>query len=108
MTRQRWVAAGVVGALVLIVVLLWTGNRRAALASALPEWTKAYQPPDGVANEVNTLTAAQSWASARCTPLTACCEGRTAGMRTRRTYPDTLATSADSFIGFHLNADGRL
>lgn len=108
MTRQqRIVAAGVTGTLAVAVIVLWAVNKRAR-ARREPSWLDPQQPEQGVAAP---LTAAQSWAANRARPMTACCTGQTAGMRTRRDYPATLVDAPYSLIrgrtSIDLEADGR-
>jgi hypothetical protein len=82
----------------LAVLVLFAVNRRDVLSRAMPAWLDPGQPPDGVAAQLNTLTADQSWAANRARHMTACCADRTAGRRIRRTYPATLAEDPNSFI----------
>lgn len=90
----------VVGLVVVLAVggLMFAMARRDRFNRAAPAWLDPHQPPDGVAAELSTLTAAQSQAANGCTPLSACCADRTAGARVRRTYPGSLAYSDGSFI----------
>jgi hypothetical protein len=108
MTRGVKIGLAVLSGLILAWFVLWSVQRRQAFEAAAPGWLNPGQPPDGVAAP---LTAAQSYAANRCRPMTACCTGRTAGMRTRRTYPPTVAGWSGSFLsaGFNVmgGSDGR-
>ncbi len=97
---REQVATGVVIALLAGgAVALYAINRRADLKRVKgPDWLDVQQPPDGVATDFQTLSADQSWAANRCRPMTACCSGRSAGSRIRKTYPGSLASSDHSFI----------
>lgn len=108
MTRRQQIVAGVIVLVLLAAaVALWAANRRAALMRAMPAWLDPEQPPEGVAAAWGTLSEAQSWAANRATPMTACCAGRSAGSRVRRTYADTLAHDPGSFIRASFDLTGR-
>jgi hypothetical protein len=97
--RRRWriiglVVLAVAGAALFLIAV----TRRVQFYRAAPAWLDPDQPPDGVAAELSTLTADQSWAANRCRNMSACCADQTAGARTRRIYPGTLADSDSSFI----------
>ncbi len=96
--RQITIVAIVAGVLAVAACGCWAVQRRAEDKRVTPEWLNPHQPPEGVAAELSALGPAQSWAANRCTPMAASCADRTAGRRTRRTYPGTLADSPDSFI----------
>jgi len=104
--RQIFISATAAAGLALVVLVLYAINRRDQLARAMPAWLNVQQPADGIAAELNTLTADQSWAANRCRPMTASCTGRTAGTRIRRTYPASLEASDDSFIRAHVSVSG--
>lgn len=97
-------------ALVLVAVgafALYAIGRRAQWARGAPAWLAGGQPPDGIASQLSTLTAAESWAANRCGPIAAPCAGHTAGRRVRRTYPGTLAESEHSLIRGFLRAEAN-
>ena len=99
MDRRRWRIVG----LILVVVdaaglVLVASYRKARFDRAAPAWLDPQQPPDGVAAELSTLTADQSWAANRCRHMTACCGEQSAGSRIRRTYPGTLADAPWSLV----------
>lgn len=106
MDRRRW---RVVGLVVVVLgaagLVLFANYRRARFERAAPGWLNPEQPPDGVAAELSTLTADQSWAANRCRHMTACCPGQTAGSRVRRTYPGSLAESDTSFVRGRLGVE---
>jgi len=106
--RQKITAAVIVGVLLVAVFVVWAANRRDALARAMPAWLDLQQPPDGVAAELTTLTEDQSWAANRARHMTACCPGRTAGQRIRRTYPGCLADSDQSFVRTDVELKARV
>jgi hypothetical protein len=99
MTRRQMIVGGViVGVLGVAVVTLWCVQRRAEGKGVAPAWLDPHQPAPDVASELTVLNADQSWAANRARPMAACCAGRTAGMRVRRTYDGNLADSPYSFI----------
>lgn len=107
-TRQIRAAAIVVGVLLIAVGVLYAANRRDALARAKPDWLDPQQPPDGVAAQLTTLSQDQSWAANRARHMTACCLGRTAGRRIRRTYPGCLADSDTSIVRTQVELEARM
>lgn len=98
MRYNKKVAAVVLVVIAVAAFVLYTIGRRDRLARAMPAWLDPQQPPTGVAGQLSTLSDAQSWAANRCTPMSACCAGNTAGARVRRTYAPNLAESTGSFI----------
>lgn len=94
---------GLIIGLVVLAVLLCSGGFlfvfewRRKDAEHTTGWLEAGQPPLGIANQ-GTAPADQSWAANRCRPMIASCTGLTAATRLRRTYPETLADSADSIV----------
>jgi hypothetical protein len=106
-SRTKMVAVGVVAVLVVAGFVLWAVNRKAELARAKPAWLDPHQPPDGVAAELSTLTADQSWAANRCRPMVASCSDYTAGRRIRRIYDPCLEQSSGSFIRTRFELEGR-
>lgn len=95
MTRNVKIGLGVLGALGVVWFVMWSARRKRVFDANKPPWLDPGQPPAGVAAP---LTAAQSFAANRCRPMSACCVGRTAGLRTRRTYPGTVADSPHSLV----------
>lgn len=104
MTTRHKTLMGIVAVLAAAVLAVWAANRRYAFLRAAPAWLDPQQPPEGVAASWGALNPAESRAANSTSPMTACCAGRGAGRRIRRTYPDTLAASPHSFIraGFDL------
>jgi hypothetical protein len=96
MSRRNQIILGVVGVLVLVLVLMWGVWRRRELDSASPPWLDPRQPPARVG--APGLTPEQSWAANRCRPFSAASRYRTAGLRTRRTYAETVGRDSGSFI----------
>jgi hypothetical protein len=97
-SRQKFVAGLVLLGMLAAVFVLWVANQRADVERSTPAWLDAGQPPDGVAVNMGSLTDAESWAANRASHMSACCPGRGAGSRVRRTYHDTLADNPNSFI----------
>lgn len=90
-TRARLHVIGVIALVVIAVCfVLWAIARKQTYTASVPAWSEFDQPPDGIASQVTTLSADQSWAANRCRPMTASCGNRTAGRRLHRTYPATL------------------
>lgn len=98
MSRYRKPIIWVVVVVLAVVGVFYAIGRQASFNRAMPAWLNPQQPPDGVAAELSTLTAAQSFAANGCPSMTACCADRTAGARVRRTYPGSLAGGSGSFI----------
>lgn len=94
--RSLVVGGGVLVALVLALVFLRKRKPR-------PAWTDPEQPdPVMVAAADPTRRFAGAWA----TPMVGPCPGYSAGSRTLRTYPASLADSCASFIvGFEVGAN---
>lgn len=103
MTRREWTGVAVLAG---VFALLWIADRRKAAVDAVtPPWTDPQQPAEGVAEQLTTLSPGESWAANRCRPMTACCNGRTAGRRVRRTYPATLSEDPNSLISMTIRAE---
>jgi hypothetical protein len=94
----------IVGGVLLVVAALcaWGYQRRAELARRVPSWLDPKQPPENV---TVPLAPAASLAANGCPPMTACCDGRGAGRRVRRTYPGSLADSSSSLVGVRFSAE---
>lgn len=108
MTRQRWILAGAGVVLVLIVAGVMSARARVwqQFANA-PGWLKAYQPPDGIANQAEPVPAA--WAACcRPSPMVAPCDGYGAGRRVRKTYADNLAAEPSSLIRARINGSAEV
>lgn len=105
--RQTIVGGSVVGALVLVVIVLWSSNRRAELARILgPTWTRVQQPPEYIGEPVSPMDA---WAASRPGHMSAVSTGFGAGSRVLRTYPGSLMESPHSCVpsGFSVTLGGR-
>lgn len=106
MNRKATVIVGAALVLGVAALVVAGAERRAALTRRIPAWLDTSQPPESIAPDLPVLGADQSWAANACRPMVAACPGYTAGMRVRRTYPDTLADSADSFVRASFNVSG--
>lgn len=105
--RQRAVAVVVLVLAAVATFIVYAVNRRERIERASPAWLDPHQPPDGVAGELTTLTAGESWAANRCRPLAASCSAHTAGRRVRRIYDPTLEQSSGSYVRTALQIEGR-
>lgn len=106
--RQIGIVAGVVVVLGAAVFVVCAAHRRAAYRRAAPEWLNPHQPPDGVAAQLSTLNADESWAANRGRHMSACCAPYTAGRRLRRTYPASLEESPDSCVRGGIALEAKL
>lgn len=105
MNRRETIVTAVIAAAMAVAALgLWALNRVHVARRSTPEWLDTDPPPEQISGE--PLTAAQSLAANGVPHMTACCTGRGAGRRVRRTYPASLADEPSSLIsarvGFQL------
>jgi hypothetical protein len=103
MNRRETIVTAVFASLLAVAALgLWMLNRAHVAARSTPAWLNAGgdQGPENVGQV--PLTAAQSLAANGVPNMTACCRGRGAPSRIRKTYPASLAAEPSSIISAHV------
>ncbi len=98
-------ALAIAGGIAVGVIVLWSAGkvRRNAADRSTPDWLRYDRVPDNVAADMATVSPAESWAAVRARPICCASPGYTAGMRTRRVYPETLAADPNSLIRTHFD-----
>lgn len=97
-----WMVLGAIGAVLLCLFLA----KKARYERGTPAWRDdPVQPSEGLAAGMGVLSPAESLAANGCPPPMSCCTGYTAGMRTRRTWPDHLVDVPDSLIHALIEVD---